>query len=606
MCGIAGIIALNGKKDYTPVIQAMADILRHRGPDGEGAWSNENKSVYFGHRRLSIIDLSSLALQPMHSIDKQYVITYNGEIYNYKELRSECEKLGSQFKTQSDTEVIMECFRHWNTRCFSMFRGMWALAIFDKAKNQIVMSRDPFAIKPLYYGFVNGNFYFASEPKALREAHRGFHEIDEVTVKLFIEYNYVDRDQWTFLTRVKRFPQAHYAIIDLEKPFDKLHFERYWSPPSKIISITMQDAAHELQRLIKDSISIHLRSDVPVGACLSGGLDSSTIVCMGSQLLNSKQQFTTFTTHYPTHQNIDETQWANQVIDYAGAKAHFTEPSYENFVSQLEDLLYYQDEPFGSTSIFAQYTVFRKIHTTDVKVVLDGQGPDELLAGYHGFAHVYLRSLLSQARFLECFKQSRALSKKMGLGLSYKEILKAIKNRVRNANFSSPSTSEISRREFTDSFEDRLLRLTLTENRFEEVLTNLVCETNLPQLLRYEDRNSMRFSIESRVPFLEPNLVNFCLSLPANLRINGFTKAVMREATKGIVPDPVRLRVDKMGFPAPEVEWLKKAFNVDVKAACSREWRELITEKWRHQINSGKNLKHAGIYSDTGQVLSGV
>lgn len=594
MCGIAGIITLHKTESpWSALVKRMMDTLVHRGPDGEGYWGSEDGSVHLGHRRLSIIDLSDNGAQPMVSGDRRFVITYNGEIYNYKELRKTCETLGSRFFSQSDTEVILECFRHWGCQAFEKFTGMWALAIYDNVERTVTLSRDPFAIKPFYYGFADGALYFASEPKALCRVHPRFEVVDDLTVQLFIENGYLERDEWTFYKHIKRFPQAHYCVISLDtrdQEVEPLYFYRYWHPPEKRRKMSMRDAAQELRYLLDNSIRLHLRSDVPVGACLSGGLDSSAIVCMGAKYLEGDKRWNTFTTHYPSFPEIDESQWAKRVIEYSHATAHFVEPTLERFISNFDRLLYYQDEPYGSTSIFAQYTVFEKISTTPVKVVLDGQGSDEQLAGYHGFLSYFLDHLLASHQYGAYLREGLHLHRRYNLEVKdrFKTHIRSLKQRhlhkrkqrqTKKASqiFSLPDWNS----SFEDAYEARLKKLRLHEVTFDDNLTALVCETNLPQLLRYEDRNSMAFSIESRVPFLDKDLVNFCLALPATLKVyKGFTKAVLREALKDYIPESVRVRTDKLGFPTPERSFLKQAFDLDVQSNCSREWRTLITEKW--------------------------
>jgi asparagine synthase (glutamine-hydrolysing) len=594
MCGIAGVITYKtNQADLKPFVKKMIDRIAHRGPDGEGVWLSENNQVCFGHRRLSIIDLSTKASQPMISSDGRYVITYNGEIYNYLYLKDLCEKKGSTFISTSDTEVVLECFRHFGPAAFEKFRGMWALAIYDNLERVTILSRDPFAIKPLYYGFSNDLLFFASEPKALIAGHKVFKDVDDVTVKLFLEYGYLDRHNWTFFRNIKRFPHAHYAVIKQEKTIT-LNFCPYWMPPKQIQKIQMADAAEHLKLLLNDSIKIHMRSDVPVGACLSGGIDSSAIACIAAKFSHD-QQLSTFTTHYPSFPNIDETNWAKKIIEAIDARPYFVEPTLIKFLSDLDRLIQIQDEPFGTTSIFAQYMIFNRIAETNVKVILNGQGADEQLAGYHGYFEQFLTSLLIQKKYLhfgnEYFHIKKTYSN--NLNFPYKTILKQwTKTLFRKLSFfHSDLLSPNINSAHIDDIAERLKILSMPIGCFEDTLTALTCETNLPQLLRYDDRNSMGHSIESRVPFLDKEIVNFCLSLPSTLKIhNGLTKAVLRNALKDIIPNDVRMRIDKLGFPSPEIQWLKKGFNINVHSNGSREWRELITSKWLRQLENFDSL----------------
>lgn len=580
MCGMVGIVNLNGNDNgQANKIYNMNESNAHRGPDGSGVWFSTCRRVSLGHRRLSIIDLSDNGSQPIKSSDSKFILTYNGEIYNFLELRAACEQLGSVFFSQSDSEVILECYRHWGAECFKKFRGMWALALVDLEKNCVVLSRDPFAIKPLYYGFLNGCLYFGSEPRNLHQASDYFKEEDLITSTLFLEHAYLERDDWTFYKHIKRFPHAHYSIISLEHSLHELQFRRYWSPSSEInYNISYAQATKKVKDLLHDSVKLHLRSDVPVGACLSGGIDSSAIVSIGSaQLAHSR--FTTFTTHYPRHKQLDETSWAQKVIDCVKAKSYFVEPTKESFLSELHHLINAQGEPFGSMSIFAQYTVFKKISETGVKVVLDGQGADEMLAGYLGFLPFYFKDLISKQHYLTLLRDIFAFrfygTMQFDVRSTLKKSLALISRKNKHVSLSQE------RSEFEDELGYRLEKLNRPHHSFESRLEHLLCESNIPQLLRYEDRNSMCFSIESRVPFLETELVNFILSLPADFRLRkGFTKAVLRDALKGVIPDEIRLRRDKLGFPAPELQWLKECFNIDAPTNGSKQWREFIYSKW--------------------------
>ena len=577
MCGIAGILSSQATSPELLVfLKKMQKSLHHRGPDDQGLWHDED--VYFSHNRLSIIDLTKHGHQPMLSHDNRFVITYNGEIYNYLELKELCLSLGSQFVSHSDTEVIIECYRHFGENAFIKFKGMWAFVLYDRLTNDVIFSRDPFGIKPLYYGVYKGDIYFASEPKALRVAHDYFSEPDEVTIQLFTESAYLDRGDWTFFKNIKRFPHACFSIFRANDPIKKILPQQYWKPIVKQETINYSDAVTQLRALLINSISLHLRSDVPVGACLSGGIDSSAIVSIGNKIHN--QDFKTFTIWYSQHADINERQWAEKVIKHTQAQSYFVEPTYEGFIQDFDSLISSQDEPFGSTSIYAQYAIFKKIASENIKVVLDGQGSDEQFSGYLGFIPIYLSYLLDNANYLHFAKEQWRLNKNYQSSLSMRVIYQHLTKRIKKQQ--NNQFEQINITELADTYENRLKYLSYQPQSYEEVLTQLLTDSNIPQLLRYEDRNSMAFSVESRVPFLEPELVNFVLSLPAEFKIrNGYTKAILRDAIKGIVPDDVRLRINKLGFPTPELDWMQRGFNLDVQTTNSREWRELITSKWR-------------------------
>ena len=593
MCGIAAIVANERRPSLRDEVAAMVAGLPHRGPDGNGVWEADAAPVALGHCRLAIIDLSSAGAQPMTSVDGRFTITFNGEIYNYLELRQECEQRGSRFVSASDTEVILECHRHFGADACKRFRGMWSYVLHDAHANEVLLCRDPFGIKPLYYALHRGDLLVASEPGALRVAAPELAAIDEVTVHLFEEYGYLDRGDWTFFSGIKRFPAAHHALIRVDREIEAPTPERYWEPPQRLRRIGMTEAGRELLRLLQRSVQLHLRSDVPVGSCLSGGLDSSAIVCLASRELPAEQRLRTFTTHYPNHPEIDESQWAKLVIDETDAVATFEEPRPDLLGAGLADVLKAQGEPFGGTSILAQHTIFRRVGASDVKVVLDGQGADEQLAGYHGYVPQYLEGLARQGRFLRLLRERRALRRTMpGIDLtSVGDLSSALATwrehaKKRAADVAGPAVPAATSQ--ADELEVRLARLRPREDTFEDTLVNLTCDGNLEQLLRYEDRNSMAYSVEARVPFLDPRLAEFVLSLPADLKISrGLTKAVLREALRGVIPEAVRLRTDKLGFPAPETDWLQQVYGLEVSGPGSAAWRELVGREWRQGIAEG-------------------
>lgn len=570
----------------------MCSFQTHRGPDDSGIWISQCKKIYLGHNRLSIIDLSKYATQPMLSYDNNYVLVFNGEIYNYKELYHSCLKLGSKFKTKSDSEVIIESYRHWGVGCFSKFKGMWALLIYDLEHKKAIISRDPFAIKPLYYAYHNNSFYFASEIKAFLSISDFFNEQDLTTATLFLDHSYLDRDEWTFYKNIRRFPHANYSIITLDSSQSnncKLQFEKYWKPPSAInYTITYNQAVKQLKELLHESISLHLTSDVPVGTCLSGGIDSSAIACIASKITN-QQPLNTFTTTYSTYKNIDESKWAKLVINDINATAHFTEPTEQLLKEELQNLLVAQDEPFGSLSIFAQYCIYKKIHEANIKVVLTGQGADEMLSGYIGFISYYFDQLLRDRKFYSLLREIylfKDLNVKYSILSSAKSSIKSL---LQYSNILS-SVNHISSSNIEDEYNYRLTKLSASHNSFENRLEELLCESNIPQLLRYDDRNSMNFSIESRVPFLQTDLVDFILTLPASFRVkDGFTKAVLRDSLAGVMPDAIKNRRDKLGFPVPEQEWLNKCYNIKVNTTGSKNFREFIYSQW--QDLQLKNIK---------------
>lgn len=581
MCSIAGIFSAQGVDGLDlERVTLMNEVLKHRGPDSTGVWSAPDKKVVLGHNRLAIIDLTEGARQPFSSIDQRFMLAYNGEIYNYRELRIECETKGSIFKTDSDTEVVVETYRHFGPDAFKKFRGMWALALYDLAQGSLTLSRDPFGIKPLYYAKVGNRTVFASEPKALRIAFPDLNEVDEVTVKMFEDHGLLERGDWTFFREILRFPHAHFATFS--DSIAKTNIQRYWFAPELAPNkhLSFSTTKKTLRVLLEKSVKLHLESDVRVGACLSGGIDSSGIVGLMSKENNKK--IATFTTEFPNDSEINESEWAKLVINQVEAESHFIQPTYEQFEQLFDRVLFFQDEPFGSTSIFSQYFTFAAVQNARVKVVLDGQGADEIFGGYTGLITTYFKFLAQQHSLTSFLFRSLLLLVRYKIPAS---TLVAIW-RERKSHFPTYSVdSDQSATESSDTYSKRMKMLTRFPATYREYLNDLVTETNLPQLLRYEDRDSMAHSVESRVPFLDPRLVEFGLTIPEKFLFRrGYTKFILRSALSSVLPKQVRTRVSKLGFPSPEQKWLSRLFGKEIVGVGSQEWRKYVVFRWRNML----------------------
>ncbi len=579
MCGLAGIVSrepIDGK-----ALVAMSAAMPHRGPDGFGyllngpngrtrVWHNTafrepdaaSATVGLAHRRLSILDLSAVALQPMSDPERTVFAAYNGEIYNYLELREELSALGFDFSTTSDTEVLIAAYKAWGPSSVSRFVGMWAYALLDTAKNRLVLARDRFGIKPLYYTISGGSLLFASEIKALAAAGIPLSPDLNVTAR-FLSDGGVDTDCRTFFSGVFQFPAASIAVVDLSAPVAAPACERYWDFPREPFGGDEKEAVARFRELFLDSVAVHARSDVPVGTCLSGGLDSSSIVC-AAELLRARGKIPAYTHqafgYTPEDERFSEKPFMEAVTDETRAKMHYVLLGREDFLESIPRICAAQDEPFGSTSIAVQWAVFREAKRNGVTVMLDGQGADELLAGYHSYFNILASQLLGRgnmAGYLALEKRYRAEHGARILPLSKAAVFLApgpvrrlagfVRRRLRPAG---PMSAVVS-----PSFMAAHLKpldLPAAEN-LTDVLASHVARFSLPGLLRYEDHNSMSHSIESRVPFLDHRLVDFIFSLPDEMKIRGaVTKSVLREAMRGILPEAVRLRKDKVGFmPAP-------------------------------------------------------
>ena len=604
MCGITGIWDTRHRHlDHLNVVQATGSIA-HRGPDDEGflftdTMSGEilthppqdsyNWDLAFGFRRLSIIDLTPNGHQPMSSKDGRFWIVFNGEIYNYVELRQELKQYGSEFKTESDTEVILEAYQTWGEGCLDHFNGMWAFAIWDAQENSLFCSRDRFGIKPFYYIWKDEVFAFASEIKALLKLIPSLDKIpNDSIIYDYLSFNLLDHTSDTFFQGIQQIAPGQCIKLN-QREFS---VRQYWQlePASKTLEKTGDDYTDEFLDLFTDSVRIHLRSDVAIGSCLSGGLDSSAIVAVANKLLFSDkildprlvgQQQKTFSACFD-NPLFDERQYIEQVLKSTSAEANYTFPSAKRLEDELPLLIWHQDEPFGSISIFAQWCVMRAVQQRGVRVTLDGQGADEILAGYHGYFDYFWGSLLQQGAFSTLGAEWKAYQHRFGN--SYPNMFART---VRP--FVPPQLIRMARRylrsgqlgshvlgvhpDFAHRFQHRHMEnLPKGLDPFTGDLYANLTRLSLPKLLHYEDRNSMAFSIESRVPFLDYRLVEYVFRLPAQQKIHrGVTKVVLRNAMKGILPEQVRTRKDKMGFVTPEKLWL---------SADLHSWvEEIITSK---------------------------
>ncbi|MBI4835411.1 MAG: asparagine synthase (glutamine-hydrolyzing) [Planctomycetes bacterium] len=602
MCGIAGIVSLNNKPVDAEALGRMTDIVRHRGPDGEGfllfgssgnriidkssdlsVYKNTSWSVGLGHRRLSIIDLTDAGCQPMSYSNGKLWIIHNGEVYNYIELRKELEAKGYSFKSQTDTEVIMAAYEEWGVNCLSKFNGMWSFAILDLRKNILFCSRDRAGVKPFYYYFDGNYFIFGSEIKQILSHQNVAKEIKTGVLFDYLVYGLLDHSEETFYQGIKQLRGAHYLEIPLGKQGYMPKPVRYWdiNLNSKLTGCSDREYEEIFLNLFEDSIKLRLRSDVPIGSCLSGGLDSSGIVCVVNKLLQLENKTDLQKTFSSCFENriYDERQFIHKITGFTKVKPYYTFPSGKKLFEEIERFVWHQDEPVISSSPYAQWNVFRLAKESGVTVMLDGQGADEIFAGYPTYYAVYLIQLLKQLRFSAlsaelsgyCRVRKSSLAKIAGdLFSAYlsRRLYRIFDRRVRheikwlNTDFWQEGVKQ--------SPHNKYLQMLKKENPYEgagdltKKLYEMFVSASLPALLRYEDKNSMAFSIESRVPFLDYRIVEFVFSAPDNQKIrNGWTKYLYRQAMKGILPEEVRLRRDKMGFVTPEDIWLTQTQRVN-------------------------------------------
>lgn len=549
VCGIFGAVSFHEPFSDVEVSEFLdaVDMVHYRGPDNRDFFLSGDRKVFLGHRRLSIIDLSSEGNQPL--IIDDMAIIYNGEIFNYLELRKELENLGVSFKTNTDTEVILKVYEKYGTRGFEKLNGMWAFAILDMRQKRLILSRDRFGIKPLHYMNLGDRLFFASEIKQLLP-FLPKKEVSEEQMLVFLERGITDYDENTFIKGINKVEAKHSLIVDLDT--GKISEEKYWDYEFKEIS-SFDSAVEEFRELFFDSVRLRLRSDVKLGALLSGGLDSSSIVLATTKFM-PVESYSVITREkkYSEEKYIDLLSSFSKIEN----KKMFFVPS--QVLENLYDVIYHQDEPFGGLSIVAQHMIFRKIKDeTDVKVVLSGQGADEVLMGYLKYYFMYLKSLLNQGAVLSLTKEILAsLVNRTAIWYIDK---KAIIRRF----FSSPSASFV-------KDEQQLSKQLLTASSLRKTQILDIDRYSIPALTRYEDRNSMANSIEVRNPFLDHRLVNFCLSLPDNYKIrNGWSKFILRASMQEL-PKEIRWRRDKKGFVTPEEVWLKGQLRPIVEAAFKK------------------------------------
>ena len=539
----------------------MTDVLAHRGPDAEGTWMNATTAL--GNRRLSIIDLSTAAKQPMHYLGR-YTVIHNGEIYNYIELNEELQKKGYTFFSKTDTEVIVAAYDCWKEECVDHFDGMFAFAIWDEKEKELFAARDRFGEKPFFYFIDNEQFVFASEMKALWSA--GIEK--KVNLKLLFNYltiGYVDNPnipEETFFENISKLPAASYLKFST---FNfQLSITNYWDieVENENKKITDTEAIEQFGFLFQRSVKRRLRSDVPVGTSLSGGLDSSSIIAVLHQLTTNSAPLTAFSSIFPGFEK-DESAFAKVVADKFHVQHFTTTPDAASLYNDLEKLLYYQEEPFSSGSIYAQYKVYELAKQHGIKVLLDGQGADETLAGYHKYYKWYWQELFTKRKLISTGELNAA--KELGITEKF-----GWKNRVA-ALFPEFATIFLERQYLLNALRHEDLTKDFTQLQSKEayyitpeiftlngVLYFNTCMHGLEELLRYADRNSMAHGREVRLPFLDHELVEFIFSLPANFKIrNGWTKWLLRETMKNKLPNEIVWRKDKTGFEPPQEQWIK-------------------------------------------------
>lgn len=613
MCGISGIANLNGTvSDLPQHIQRMTDAIRHRGPDGEGflfcsgeeiisAFGNDTPEAVIhssfkyspqknikdvsgnflftlGHRRLSIIDVSPAGHQPMCSFDKKFWIVFNGEIYNYLELREELQQKGFSFHTNTDTEVILAAYQHWDKDCVKHFNGMWAFVIFDEQKNILFGSRDRFGVKPFYYYRDENVFAFASEQKALLKLPFVKSGIRFSFASDFLAGNieFIEHGEENFFRNIFELLPSYCFRFDLSTK----HFQRwsyfslhYKNSLGKFKEEKFHKYKDETERLLFDSVKLRLRSDVPVGSCLSGGIDSSAIVGTMDELIragyevNLGGRLKLFTLKFDEPE-IDESRWAKLVVDKTKAEWHTVTPTADEFLKDLETLNYCQDVPVCSSGTYGQFRLMKQAKESGIKVILDGQGGDELFAGYLPYSFVQWNELAKKFRAGKLLQEISSEGKlffnlrQWTKTSAKKSIANILPMQMQQAIF----TSYFSHYEYLnkDLVHEYFKRQSYIFNRhpstLNEALQKDFVNYRLKMYLKYEDRSSMWHSVEARTPFADDHpLIEYVFQIPGCYKIHkGIHKFLLREATKKMLPKEIKERKDKKGFVTPMAEWMNQ------------------------------------------------
>ena len=606
MCGISGIVQTEDRRLNVQLLHAMTNVQAHRGPDGEGYVLLDPRGIEkpfaltslrdflppaqrfvkgyqvgLGHRRLAVVDLTPLGHQPMGTEDGRFWITYNGEVYNAPELRQELIALGHRFRSSSDTEVVLESFRRWGPGCLPWLNGMFAFAVWDSSERILFCVRDRFGIKPFYYRQDEGRFVFASEIKALLQDPEFRRRPHEVAIADYLTRGRHDHTTATFFQDIGQLAPGECLTVRVGARGGACTVSRshWYRLPDGTMPYAENEAAGKLRDLLEDSVRLQMRADVSIGSCLSGGLDSSSIVCLMHRLKGPHSDPLHAFTLSSEHPQYDERPFSRAVVQQTASMAEEIIPDPAELFRRLPDILWQHDEPISGPSVLGQWTVMRAAGQAGIKVLLDGQGADELLLGYPGFVGSRLADLVQRGRWPTAVRELSAWRRVHG-GLQPTAVAELVRGVLPGFLAEALRTGLSGQRKwlataFVRACAERPPTRGNVSSQRHSVLAGHMARSlteDLPALLHYEDRNAMAFSVESRVPFLDHRLVEWLIRLPPELKIrDGMTKAVLRDAMVGVLPDAVRLRPDKMGFVTPDDVWLRTTWRREIEALCSSE-----------------------------------
>jgi asparagine synthase (glutamine-hydrolysing) len=568
MCGFAAVMTPARTVTDIDVVRRMADTMVHRGPDDTGLYARDN--VAFGFRRLSILDLTSGGHQPFLSEDGQVALVFNGEIYNYAELRRELAGLGHAFHSTGDTEVLLHAYLEWGEQCVDRLNGMWAFLVHDGRTGEVFGARDRFGIKPFYYVRTTDSWYFASEIKALHAVVPASLEIDTARVATFIASGRLENapaGDTSFFTNVRQVPPG--TCFTLSRA-GNLRSRSYWCLPEED-AVELPDTAREYRDLFTSAVELRLRSDVPVGVSLSGGMDSTAIISTMAALRRGGGHASISTLHAFSYMppEFDETPFIERTIAATGATLHRVEIRPHDFWHNLGTLLAYHDEPVHSATASISFEIYRAAAREGVKVVLCGQGADETLGGYYSFFRNWWYTQLRSGRLAAVFGNIRDYARGHEMSIVRESIATGLRLGLNLAGRTTLYRSTMKKRRLATAYPYRALLgpdarralaapAVLDDQTLRGVLTHSTEVSPLPLYLRLEDRNSMAHSVEARLPFLDYRLVSLAFRLGGHWKIRGeWNKYILRQSMRGVIPEEVRIRVDKMGFPTAMDRWLR-------------------------------------------------
>lgn len=571
MCGLVGGWELNASQALSASLNKALALIKHRGPDDNGTFSSKlgSAELQMGSARLAILDLTPAGHMPMKSPDGRFVLSFNGEITNYVEIKADLKDRGYVFQSSGDTEVLLAAWQEWGLDALTRLEGMFGFAVYDTVRNELTLARDPFGIKPLFFHRSAGKLYYGSEVQAVLELLGGKPKINQQTAFEYLHWGYYDSSAATFFAEIEQLQPGHFIKFNLNTGHALAH-ERYWWPSVQTSSSqTFDQAAEELRELFLSSVRNNLRTDVPLGIALSGGLDSSAIAC-AVRHLEPDFELNTFSYFVPGFEKSEQ-QWADLVNETVKAKPHQVIPGALDLSRDIDEMIIAQGEPFGSTSIYAQYRVFAAAKAEGITVTLDGQGADEGFAGYDGYPLQRALSLLDEGKFMSTRdfirdwgawpgRDSGALQS----SLVAANVPKWIKNLIRKTTARSALGDLYSPLGLSEAGVSLLppglsQEPPVRKSRLKQKMREQLTVTGLPALLRHGDRNSMHFSIESRVPFLDRKMIEYVFTLPESFLLSpqGETKHLLRRALRGLVPAEIIERKDKIGFETPERDWLE-------------------------------------------------